>query len=457
MFPPEGLIDGLTTKRRRTQLRKIEFANLKYLPQSQRDSVDGKMKVIAFGVGAYTHGMLKVLRENEAEVSTYLTRDYAHYPPSLEGPTFDSAKMPNPCALIREHKPDFILVQSIDWAEKPWSDELIATGVPIFCPTGMALKLERERDFARQLCERFGVPFPRSHVARSLADARQILRLDPRPYVIKNPLCSPNSPVHTIVCESVADTACWLERVDYSEGVFLQEYMGRAEAGHIALVSAGEIHSLVTNQEYKRAFNGNMGIVAGAPLGGLVEKDPEDRYGLARELLHPLLPWFRESKFHGPVQVTAIRSGDHWSVLEYNVRVGVTSGPMVLRMVENPAEMILKVSRNEPVRIAFRPNVSNGCSITLAGFGYPYVQLDCPMLPVEVRGDLDCDVYWNEVARDSTGALCMTGHRICDVVAVDKNLPGAIAKVYANIGKIRCLGSYFRTDVGASLWPPGTV
>ena len=35
------------------------------------------------------------------------------------------------------------------------------------------------------------------------------------------------------------DTRAWLRQVNYAEGVFLQEYMGRAEAGHIALVSGG--------------------------------------------------------------------------------------------------------------------------------------------------------------------------------------------------------------------------
>ena len=75
------------------------------------------------------------------------------------------------------------------------------------------------------------------------------------------------------MCETVADTRAWLRQVNYAEGVFLQEYLGRAEAGHIVLVSGGEIYSLVTNQEYKYAFNGNLGIVAGAPLGGLVERD----------------------------------------------------------------------------------------------------------------------------------------------------------------------------------------
>ena len=98
------------------------------------------------------------------------------------------------------------------------------------------------------------------------------------------------------MCETVADTRAWLRQVNYAEGVFLQEYLGRAEAGHIALVSGGEIYSLVTNQEYKYAFNGNLGIVAGAPLGGLVERDENDKYGLARELMHPLKPWLREVK-----------------------------------------------------------------------------------------------------------------------------------------------------------------
>jgi phosphoribosylamine--glycine ligase len=131
----------------------------------------------------------------------------------------------------------------------------------------------------------------------------------------------------------------------------LQEYLGRAEAGHIALVSGGEIHSLVTNQEYKYAFNGNLGIVAGAPLGGLVERDENDKYGLARELIHPLKPWLRESELSRPDSTGRCKSPpssaaasphQKWHVIEYNIRIGVTSGPMILRMLKNPAEIVLR-------------------------------------------------------------------------------------------------------------------
>jgi phosphoribosylamine-glycine ligase len=260
------------------------------------------------GVGSFAHSIGQTLADAGANVSTYFTRNYGHFSPTLVGETFSHDLFHSPVPLIREKKIDVVIPQSIDWALQPWAKDLIKSGVGIFSPTGEAMRIERERDFARELCAKFKIPFPKSFVASNRIEAEKILAKNPQPFVIKNPLCSPTSPIHTILCETVADTRAWLRHVNYAEGVFLQEYLGRAEAGHIALVSGGEIHSLVTNQEYKYAFNGNLGIVAGAPLGGIVERDEKDKYGLARELLHPLLPWFRKVNYHGPIQVTAIKA-----------------------------------------------------------------------------------------------------------------------------------------------------
>jgi phosphoribosylamine---glycine ligase len=429
------------------------------------------------GVGSFAHSIGTALADAGANVSTYLTRNYGHFPPALAGKTFSRDAFPSPVPLIRENKVEVVIPQSIDWAMQPWAQELMESGVGIFSPTGEAMRIERERDFARSLCARFEIPFPRSFVASNRIEAEKILAENPRPFVIKNPLCSPTSPVHTILCETVADTRAWLRNVNYAEGVFLQEYLGRAEAGHIALVSGGEIYSLVTNQEYKYAFNGNLGIVAGAPLGGIVERDENDKYGLARELLQPLKPWLREVNYHGPIQVTAIKVGQasslspsrsrrsetgkmtvpRWHVIEYNIRVGVTSGPMILRMLKNPAETVLRTARNEKWEPEFHKDLNFGCSLTLAGYGYPFTQVRGPHLPLEVSGQFDCDVWWNEVARTADGQLMATGQRIADVIALAPRLDTAIARAEANIRKLRVVGSYFRTDIGQSLWPPGKI
>ncbi len=416
----------------------------------------GDLHVTVFGVGAFAQGVLRVLRENGARVSTYLTRPYAHTPPSLEGPTFSAEQFPNPMSFLKEQHVDFVVPMSIDWILQDWAAELVAEGPPIFSPIGEGMRLERERHFAYELCRGFGIPFPASFVASNRLEAEDVLKKHPGAYVIKNPLCSPTSPVHTIVCETEADTRAWLRRVNYAEGVFLQEYLGCREVGHIALVSGGTLVPLVTNQEYKRAFDGNQGIVAGAPLGGIVERDPDDKYGLARELLEPLLPWFREVGFRGPVQVTAAKHKGRWHVLEYNVRLGVTSGPMILRMLENPLEVLWDVVNDRVPQPRFRAEARFGCSITLAGYGYPYVQVRGPELPVRVEGEFTCDVWWNRVRRDRDGRLVATGPRIADVIAVADTLKKALATAYENIAKIRCLGSYYRLDIGQSLWPPGS-
>lgn len=410
------------------------------------------------GVGSFAHSIGTALADAGADVSTYLTRNYGHFSPSLVGKIFSREAFSSPVPLLGDLNIGVVIPQSIDWALQPWAEELVKSGVGIFSPTGEAMRIERERDFARELCAKFKIPFPKSFVASNRIEAEKILEENPHSFVLKNPLCSPTSPIHTVMCETVADTRAWLRNVNYAEGVFLQEYLGRAEAGHIALVSGGEIYSLVTNQEYKYAFNGNMGIVAGAPLGGLVERDEHDKYGLARELIHPLLPWFRKVNYHGPIQVTAIKTAGaprRWHVIEYNIRIGVTSGPMILRMLKNPVETVQATARNEKLKMVFNPKLNFGCSLTLAGYGYPFNQLRGPQLPLEVTGSFNTDVWWNEVAPGADGNLIATGQRIADVIALAPTLKAAIAKAYANIRKIRVVGSYFRTDVGQSLWPPG--
>lgn len=425
---------------------------------NHRLSKQRRHSVLALGVGSFAFSVAQTLKENGATTATYLTRDYGHFPPSLAGPVFSREAHPSPMRLIKERGVELVVPQSIDWAQAPWAEALLKSGVGILSPTREAMRIERERDFARKLCAEYKIPFPHAHVARNRLEAEQILARHPAPYVIKNPLCSPTSPVHTILCESIEDTRSWLRHVNYAEGIFLQEFAGRAEAGHIALVSGGEIYSLVTNQEYKRAFDGNMGIVAGAPLGGLVERDPDDKYGLARELIHPLRPWLRAVKYRGPIQATAVRRRGKWCVIEYNIRIGVTSGAMILRLLANPLETLLGAARNRKLAPHFVAGRKFGCSITLAGYGYPYVQIKGPPLPVDVTTPFDRgdgDVWWNEVTRDGDERLVATGHRIADVIGFGKNVASAIAKAYSNIRRIRCEGSYFRTDIGRSLWPPG--
>src|SRR6201747_2789023 len=133
------------------------------------------------GVGSFAHSIGTSLTDAGADVSTYLMRNYGHFSPSLVGPTYSSSTHPSPLSLIRDRKNDLVIPQSIDWAMQPWAEDLIKSGVGIFSPTGEAMRIERERDFAREYCAKFKIPFPKSFVASNRIEAEKILAKNPQP------------------------------------------------------------------------------------------------------------------------------------------------------------------------------------------------------------------------------------------------------------------------------------
>lgn len=417
-------------------------------------------RIALFGAGSFAHSLTTLLQEAGAEVTCWFDRKHSHF-----GAASVSVTQPahaNPLPMLKAFKPNLIIPMSLAWHAEPWAAEWSATAPPVLSPLGEALELERSRSYATDLCEQYGIPIPRSYTASTREEAIAQVLHDPRPYVVKNPICSPNSPIQAIVCSTVEATLAWLEQVDDSEGVFLQEYMGDIEAGHFVAVSGGEIVSLVTNQEYKRAHTGNLGPVASAPLAGIVERDPQDHYGLAKNLIHPLKPWFERTGFHGILQVTGMRRNGVWHAIEYNVRLGVTTGPLLLQMIKNPIELLLAVALDQPAKPLWRTGHRFGASLTLAGYGYPHALESMPELPVLVKQPLACRLWWNHVhplgdnARLHTEATPGVPLRIADLNATGPELNGVINQLYEEIGKIQCQGSSYRLDVGRTLWPPGT-
>jgi hypothetical protein len=117
-------------------------------------------RVMVLGVGAFTQLMMRRLRP-VASVSAYLARDYAHWGPRQQGPArHRGLNRPNPCGTRRDAtRPDVILPMSIRTGPaKPWTEEFLSlcSAWPAPRPTGEELRIERERDFARELFARCG-------------------------------------------------------------------------------------------------------------------------------------------------------------------------------------------------------------------------------------------------------------------------------------------------------------
>jgi phosphoribosylamine-glycine ligase len=129
---------------------------------------------------------------------------------------------------------------------------------------------------------------------------------------------------------------------------------------------------------------------------------------------------------------------------------------MFLRMLTDPVGLLLKAARDEHLDVKFKKAVPFGVSVALAGYGYPFAFVKPPELPIGYSGPLhgrNFDLWWNQV--ELRKGLVSGGHRLADVVGFGGSVQSAAREAYARIGRIRCLSSYFRTDIGGSLWPPG--
>ena len=101
------------------------------------------------GVGSFAHSIGQTLAGAGANVSTYLTRNYGHFSPTLVGKTFSRDAFPSPVPLIRENKIDVVIPQSIDWALQSWAKDLMKSGVGIFLQSAKLMR-RNCRDFARE-------------------------------------------------------------------------------------------------------------------------------------------------------------------------------------------------------------------------------------------------------------------------------------------------------------------
>ena len=63
---------------------------------------------MVLGVGSFAHSIGVALKDSGANVSTYLSRNYGHFPPTLVGKTFSQDAFPSPVPVIRENKVDFV-------------------------------------------------------------------------------------------------------------------------------------------------------------------------------------------------------------------------------------------------------------------------------------------------------------------------------------------------------------
>ena len=417
------------------------------------------MNILLVGSGGREHALAWKIKQSPLVTALYIAPGNGGT--ALEGENVNIAPDDIP-ALVR-----FAVDKSIDLVvagpELPLvlglKNALDEKKIPCFGPGAYAAQLEGSKGFAKSVMQEAEVPTADFAVFDDVTMARDYLKKQTMPVVIKADGLAAGKGV--VIVNELEEGLATLEemmedQVFGSAGtrVVIEEALQGEEASFLAFCDGRTVVALPSSQDHKRIGEGDtgpntggMGAYSPAPI--LPRKDYEATSDL---VIKPIIQHLdaMDHPFKGVLYAGLMYTDKGPYVLEYNVRFGDPEcQPLLARLDTDIVEIMLACveGRLDTIDIAIKPESS--LCVVLAADGYPgsYAK------GMEITGIDDADAIpgvkvFQAGTRLEDGRTLSSGGRVLGVTALGKDLAEAKAKAYQAVDKIAFDGKYFRRDIG---------
>ena len=244
------------------------------------------------------------------------------------------------------------------------ADVLRHAGISVFGPSSAAAEIEGSKSFAKDVMSAAGVP-----TAAPLPIARP-------PCVVKADGLAAGKGVHVCRSQEELDEAL-LAVESLGAGVVVEELLEGPELSLLAICDGRMALALPSAQDYKRAFDGDVGPNTGgmgsyAPVPGVGETEIDE---LLETIHRPILAELqrRDAMFVGLLYAGLMLTGQGPRVLEFNCRFGDPETQSVLPLVEGDLlEALAAAAVGELAGIDLETTVpAAAVTVVLAAAGYP--------------------------------------------------------------------------------------
>jgi phosphoribosylamine--glycine ligase len=340
------------------------------------------------------------------------------------------------------------------------ADEMQARGMAVFGPTREAARLEGSKVWARQLCEAYGIPAPRSRSFDRVDPAVEFLDELSAPFVVKADGLAAGKGVIIASDREEARRAlndCLVKQLFGEAGrqVLVEEYLEGAEVSAMALTDGRTVLPLALAQDYKRALDGDLGPNTGGmgAYSPLEFVDPRGESRIEESILVAVARALEAEgiRYRGVLYAGLMVTRDGPRVLEFNCRFGDPETQVVLpRLIPNLGELLLACVEGNlaDYRVTWTPEACVG--IVLASAGYPGpVQAGKPISGLEEAGQVEGIRLFHSGTAVRDGRVITAGGRVLTVTALGPNVDQARARAYEACSMIRFEGMSYRTDVAA--------
>ena len=337
-------------------------------------------------------------------------------------------------------------------------DRFREAGLYCLGPTKTASKLEGSKGFAKEFMHRFNIPTGRYQIFSDLADAKEYVRIQGAPIVIKADGLAAGKGVVVALSEDQAMLA--LEQI-MSEGrvgeagqtVVIEEFLEGEEASFICICDGKTAIPFASSQDHKARDEGDLG----PNTGGMGAYSPapvvtsEIHQAVMTKIIKPTIDGMAAEgvPFVGFLYAgLMIDSLGQARVVEYNCRFGDPEAQAIMMRLDSDFLEVCERAisgKLEGYALSFDQKTSLG--VVLAAKGYP----DQYEKGLPISG-LSSQVTDTKVFHAGTAVkdkkVVTNGGRVLCVASLGEDIMEARTKAYERIGLLDWDGMFFRKDIG---------
>ena len=340
-----------------------------------------------------------------------------------------------------------------------WSivDYFDGLGIPIFGPTRAATQIESSKVFARGLMKKYGIPCTKGAIFSSYPEAREYLRKQRPPVVVKADGLAAGKGV--IIADSLPEAERTLSDImeakifsSAGDRVIIDEYLSGREVSLIAFTDGKTVLPMVPACDYKKIGDSDQG----PNTGGMGSYSPPGFFStqmtkkVTKDILLPTVKAMAKEglPYRGVLYAGLMIVDGEPVVLEFNARFGDPETQVVLPLLKTDlVDILMAVVQGNLDRVKIEWSPESCVGVVVASGGYPGSYKTG--FPIQGMDSVDKDVliFHAGTKLGNDGIIYTDGGRVLTAVGVGQDMAEAREKVYRNIPNIHFEGCYYRKDI----------
>lgn len=361
---------------------------------------------------------------------------------------------------------DFVKYEWIDLTivgpEEPLSrgivDAFEREGMRILGPCREAAQLESSKVFAKDFMKRYGIPTAGYNVFTSYVHAEEYVRMMGTPIVIKADGLAAGKGV--FVADSMEEAIEALRLImkerafgEAGERVVVEECLDGEEASFMAFCDGNTVIPMVSSQDHKRVFDGDMGPNTGG-MGAyspapVITGDMEELI-MERVMLPVMKGLVAEGiKYKGILYAGLMIKENSPYVLEFNCRLGdPETQPVLSRLDTDLIDIAFGITDAKLSEVEIKWKTESSVCVVIASNGYPgkYEKGRVITGLNGVKGQKNVFVFHAGTSFDNSN-IVTSGGRVLGVTALGNDIGEARDNAYKAIEEINFDGMHYRKDI----------